>query len=77
MLNLAYNVRLTKVTTTINNSSNDKNGISQPQQTAIFEGDTNVELFHSKQVLEEAITRRTLRTRVGPGSLTEYPVIWP
>ena len=75
MLNLAYNVRLTKVTTTTNNSSNNKNSISQPQQTAIFEGDTDVELFHSKEVLDEAITRRTLGTRVEPGLLTGYSVI--
>jgi hypothetical protein len=64
-------------TTTTNNSSNNKNSISQPQQTAIFEEDIHVELFHSKQVFEEAITPRTLRTRVGPGSLTGYPVILP
>jgi hypothetical protein len=62
-------------TTTTNNSSNNKNSIPQPQQTAIFEGDTDVELFHSRQVLDDAITRRTLGTRVGPGSLTGYPVI--
>lgn len=75
-LNLAYNVRLTKVTTTTktNNSSNNKKIISQPQQ-AILEGDTDVESFHSKQVLDEVITRRTLGTRVGPGSLTGYPVM--
>jgi len=80
VLNLAYNVRLTKVTTTTttttNNSSNSKNRISQPQQTVIFEGDSDVELFHSKEVLDEATTRRTSGTRVGPGSLTGYPVMW-
>jgi hypothetical protein len=70
-------VRLTNVTTTTNNSSNNKQSLSQPQQTTNFEGDTDVELFHSKQVLEEVITRRTLGTKVGPGSLTGYPVIWP